>query len=115
MLLRAPGKNCSARQVMKSWTRMDMDVSVGFNDRRGPDRLLSLPVRMLNSPFSPRLLKKVQMQGGGRCEVRGVLGPYAAAPRERGGTRPQDGSRQMGLFSSLLSEERRISWQVLGE
>ena len=23
------------------------------------------------------------MQGGARCEVRGVLGPYAAAPRER--------------------------------
>jgi hypothetical protein len=39
--------------------------------------------RRPKSPFSPRLLKKVQMQGGKRCEVRGVLGPYAAAPRER--------------------------------
>jgi hypothetical protein len=38
---------------------------------------------MLKDPFSPRLLKKVQMQGGKRWEVRGVLGPYAAAPRER--------------------------------
>jgi hypothetical protein len=33
--------------------------------------------------FSPRLLKKVQMQGGTRCEARGVLGMYAAAQRER--------------------------------
>jgi len=38
---------------------------------------------MLKNSFTPRLLKKVQMQGGARCEVRGVLGPYAAAPRER--------------------------------
>jgi hypothetical protein len=38
---------------------------------------------MLKKPFSPRLLKKVQMQGGAGCEVRGVLGSYAAAPRER--------------------------------
>jgi hypothetical protein len=30
--------------------------------------------------FLPRLLKKAQMQGGLRCEVRGVLYPYAAAP-----------------------------------
>jgi hypothetical protein len=34
-------------------------------------------------PFSPRLLKKVQMQGGARCEARGVLEPYVAVPRER--------------------------------
>jgi hypothetical protein len=38
---------------------------------------------MLKNPFSPRLLKKVQMQGGARGEVRGVLSPYVAAPRER--------------------------------
>jgi hypothetical protein len=44
---------------------------------------------MLKNPFSPRLLKKVQMQGGAPIfrwvpgEVRGVLGPYAAAPRKR--------------------------------
>jgi hypothetical protein len=37
---------------------------------------------MLKNPLSPRLLKKVQMQGGARAEVRGVLDPYAAAPRE---------------------------------
>jgi hypothetical protein len=33
--------------------------------------------------FSPKPLKKVQMQGEGRCEVQGVLNMYAAAPRER--------------------------------
>ena len=41
----------------------------------------------LKRPSSHRLLKKVQMQGGARCEVRDVLSPYVAAPRERGGTR----------------------------
>ena len=39
--------------------------------------------KMLKNPYLARLLKKVQMQGGARCEVRGVLSPYAAAPRER--------------------------------
>jgi len=38
---------------------------------------------MLRILISIRLLKKVQMQGGARCEVRGVLGWYAATPRER--------------------------------
>jgi hypothetical protein len=38
---------------------------------------------MLKNPLSPGLLKKAQMQGGAGCEVRGVLSPYAAAPRER--------------------------------
>ena len=42
---------------------------------------------MLKNPFSARLLKKVQMQGGARCEARGVLSPYVAAhplpPRRR--------------------------------
>jgi hypothetical protein len=33
--------------------------------------------------FLVRLLKKVQMQGGARGEVRGILGSYVAAPRER--------------------------------
>jgi len=32
-------------------------------------------------PF-PRPLKKVQLQGGNRRTVRGVLGPYAAASCE---------------------------------
>ena len=41
---------------------------------------------MLKKSFSLRLLKKVQLQGGARCEVRGVLSAYAAAPRERAGT-----------------------------
>ena len=39
--------------------------------------------RMLKNSFSLRLLKKIQLQGGARCEVRGVLSAYAAAPRER--------------------------------
>jgi hypothetical protein len=39
--------------------------------------------RVLKNSLLPRLLKKVQMQGGVRGEVRGVLGPYVAAPRER--------------------------------
>jgi hypothetical protein len=34
-------------------------------------------------PASRRLLKKVQMQGGAGCALRGVLNPYVAAPRER--------------------------------
>jgi hypothetical protein len=38
---------------------------------------------MLKNPLSPRLLKKVQMPGGTRGAVRGVLSPYVAAPRER--------------------------------
>jgi len=51
--------------------------------------------RVLKNSLCPRLLKKVQMQGGvthqmgtrypsaGWVQVRGVLGPYVAAPRER--------------------------------
>jgi len=38
---------------------------------------------MLKHSFSPRLLKKVQVQGGARRGARGVLSPYVAAPRER--------------------------------
>ena len=37
---------------------------------------------MLQELFSRRPFKKAQMQGGARCEVRGVLWPYVAAPRE---------------------------------
>jgi hypothetical protein len=51
---------------------------------------------MLKNPFTPRLLKKVQMQGGARCEARGVLTrtpqPRASAP-----------TRQMGLFQQPAS------------
>jgi hypothetical protein len=43
----------------------------------------SLISRLLKKPFGVRLLKKAQMQGGQRCEARGVLSTYAAAPRER--------------------------------
>ena len=39
--------------------------------------------RMLKRSILPRLLKKVQIQGGKRCEARGVLIAYAAGPRER--------------------------------
>jgi hypothetical protein len=38
---------------------------------------------MLKTSLFRRLLKKAHMQGGARCEVRGVLRPYVAAPRER--------------------------------
>jgi len=38
---------------------------------------------MLKNSLLARLLKKVQMQGGARCEVRDVRGRYVAAPRER--------------------------------
>ena len=48
-----------------------------------PLRRIGRASRMLKNPSSPRLLKKAQMQGGAGCEVRGVLGPYAAAPRKR--------------------------------
>jgi hypothetical protein len=41
------------------------------------------PNRILKHLSSLRLLKKVQMQGGPRCEARGVLRVYVAAPRER--------------------------------
>ena len=65
--------------------------------------------RMLKNSFTPRLLKKVQMSRGfagrragypppGRVQARGVL---TRTPQHRAsarGTRPQDGSRQMGLF-----------------
>ncbi len=49
------------------------------------------PSRLLKRPFSPRLLKKAQVQGaathpldGYPAETRGVLSTYVAAPRERG-------------------------------
>jgi hypothetical protein len=61
-----------------------------------------LPSRMLKNPFSPRLLKKVQMQGGARGAVRGVLRPYVAAPRERANAAD-------GPFSAACYEARRIS------
>ena len=67
--------------------------------------------RYLRNSFMPRLLKKVQVQGGKRCAGyppqvgAGVLGPYAAASRERGGTHGRwapirMGTRQMGPFSA---------------
>ena len=64
---------------------------------------------MLKNPFSPRLLKKVQMQGGVRCEVRAVLSPYVAAPRER--ANPPEADR-WAFFSSLLRGDRKGSWAV---
>ena len=44
--------------------------------------------KMLKNSLLPRLLKKVQMQGGAHSEARGVLGPYVAAPRERANAPP---------------------------
>ena len=49
------------------------------------------PNRMLKHSFTPRLLKKVQMQGGARCETRGVL----TRTSQRRASAP---TRQMGLF-----------------
>ncbi len=55
---------------------------------------------VLKKPRLPRLLKKVQMQGGARgagtrrSRVGGVLGPSVGAP----GTHPEDGGPQMGFF-----------------
>jgi hypothetical protein len=56
--------------------------------------------RTPKKPFLPRLLKKVQMQGGAGCEVRGVLGPYAAAPRERANT--ADGPFSAACYSPRI-------------
>jgi len=62
---------------------------------------------MLKNSFSARLLKKVQMQGGapgtrppGWVQVRGVLGPYVAAPRERANPPQAD---RWAFFSSLIA------------
>jgi hypothetical protein len=60
------------------------------------------PGGLLKNLFSSRLLKKVQMQGGARGEVRGVLSTYAAVPRERAGHPPEVGHRRWVFFSSLL-------------
>jgi hypothetical protein len=66
-------------------------------------RLSERPSRMLRNSFSPRLLKKAQMQGGKRCGVRGVLSTYVAAPRER--ANPPEADR-WAFFSSLLTAGR---------
>jgi hypothetical protein len=63
---------------------------------------------MLKNPFSPRLLKKVRMQGGApgtrpqdgyRCEVYLVR---TSQRRASAGVPTEGGSPQMGFFSSLL-------------
>jgi hypothetical protein len=59
----------------------------------------SAPNRMLKNSFTPRLLKKVQMQGGTRCETRGVPSPYAAAPREHANA--ADGPLSAACYSSI--------------
>ena len=71
---------------------------------------------MLKNPFSPRLLKKVQMQGGAPIfrwvpgEARGVLSPYVAAPRECAGHPPEVGHRRWAFFSSLLGSD---AWESM--
>ena len=40
-------------------------------------------------------------------EVRGVLSPYVAAPRERAGHPPEVGHRRWAFFSSLLKQLAR--------
>ena len=64
--------------------------------------------RVLKNSLLPRLLKKLQMQGGARGAgthqrwVGGVLGPYVAAPRERRVPIRRMGVRRWTFFSSLL-------------
>ena len=57
---------------------------------------------MLKNSLFARRLKKVQVQGAARSEVRGVLSrvPIPMGGRNTGGTRPKDGS---AFFSSLLA------------
>ena len=79
-----PHRLTQSEQIGASITRYELrppepPVCCGHVLRSDP----ALSSRMLNYPLSPRLLKKVQMQGGARCEVRGVLSRYVAAPRER--------------------------------
>jgi hypothetical protein len=57
--------------------------------------------RMLKNSFTPRLLKKVQMQGGARCEARGVL----TRTSQRRASAP---TRQMGLFQQPAKERQGV-------
>jgi hypothetical protein len=64
------------------------EASPRRTSKSAPRRQIS---RLQKHPLLDRLLKKVQLQGGapGTCppgwvKARGVLSPYAAAPRERG-------------------------------
>ena len=63
----------------------------GSPDPHDPGKALRRSSRMLKNSFTPRLLKKVQMQGGARCEVRGVR----TRTSQRRASAP---TRQMGLF-----------------
>jgi hypothetical protein len=54
---------------------------------------------MLKNPFFRRLRKKVQMQGGARCEARGVLGRTS----QRRASAP---TPQMGLFQQPARSQR---------
>jgi len=56
-----------------------------------PSKSRTTTSRIAESSFSPRLLKKVQMQGGARSEARGVL----TGTSQRRGSAP---TPQMGLF-----------------
>ena len=60
----------------------------------------SSPSRILKNSYSPRQLKKVQMQGGERSEARGVL----AGTSQRLGSAP---TQQMGLFQ----QPGRVLWR----
>jgi hypothetical protein len=58
---------------------------------------------MLKNPLWPRLLKKAKMEGGARCEARGVLGCYVAASRERANAPPaaaKAAGKDVGPFSA---------------
>ena len=56
---------------------------------------------LLENPLSPRLLKKVQMQGGKRWVERGVL-------QVRRSEHPSAPTQQMGLFQQPARSDVRI-------
>ncbi len=97
-----------------SWLPQEKGCNLHYFKTIGKDIFWSIPAkrqahdpshsRMLKNSFSARLLKKVQMQGGAPIfrwvpgEVRGVLSPYVAVPRERAGYPSGGWVPQMGLF-----------------
>ncbi len=79
------------------------DLTGSLKDAPHPPDLLT---RVLKNSLLPGLLKKVQMQGGARGGVRGVLGLYVAAPRERRVPIRRMGVRRWAFFSSLLRDSQ---------
>src|SRR5512142_1403978 len=70
-------------------------------------------LQVAENSSSPRLRKKVQVQGGTPMAERGVLEVRRSEWRGARGTHPEDGSPQMGLFSSLSGVQEDLL-QALG-